>query len=221
MSTMIVDEVELHIPDWVTDLRSFRRWTDAPDFPEKGNIWWLRGEVWADMSKQQIFWHLALKEEFFRVLGNLSVNIDGARLLPDGLLYTNETADISGNPDATYVSPESRVAGRVTLIEGKEHGHVEVVGTPDMVLEVVSDSSVKKDTEILFEAYWVAGIAEYWLADARKSPPRFDIWKHTPEGYVATRKRDGWVRSGVFGKTFRLVETSDRFDEPVYRLEVR
>ena len=39
MPTMIADDVYLEIPAWVTDLASFRRWTDEPDFPEKGNIW--------------------------------------------------------------------------------------------------------------------------------------------------------------------------------------
>jgi Uma2 family endonuclease len=221
MPTMIVDEVKLHIPDWVRDIHSFRRWTRQPGFPEKGNIWWLRGEVWADMSMEQIFTHLAIKGEFFRILANLVAELDGALMLPDGLLYTNEGAEISGNPDATFIAAETREAERVTLIEGKEHGFVEVIGTPDMVMEVVSDSSVKKDTEILIEAYWKAGIAEYWLVDARETPTVFNIWRHTANGYAAIRKKDKWVKSAVFGKSFRLEEVTDRFGAPKYRLEVR
>ena len=72
------------------------------------------------------------------------------------------------------------------------------------VLEVLSDSSVEKDIVILFDAYWQAGIAEYWLVDARKGPVRFDIYRHTSKGYVATRKQAGWVKSAVFSKSFRL-----------------
>lgn len=218
---MIVDDAELTIPVWVKDLQSFRRWTEQPSFPEKGNIWWLRGEVWADMSKEQVFAHVALKGELFRILANLVVAIDGARMLPDGLLYTNEGAEISGNPDATYVSPETRESGAVKFIEGKEHGVVEIVGVPDMVLEVVSDSSVKKDTEILFAAYWEAGISEYWLVDGRKADVKFEIYRHTAAGYVATRRKEGWVKSRVFGKLFRLVAGADRFGDPSYRLEYR
>lgn len=221
MSTMIVNEVELHIPEWVKDLQSFRRWTDEPDFPEKGNIWWLRGEVWADLSMEQIFSHLAIKGEFFRVLANIVAEMDGALMLPDGLLFTNEGADISGNPDGTFISAETREAGGVTLVEGKEHGYVEMIGTPDMVLEVVSDSSVKKDTEVLLEAYWRAGVPEYWLVDARESPPTYTIWRHTEKGYTTNRKKEQWKKSTVFGKSFRLVETTDRFGAPKYRLEVR
>ena len=92
------------IPSWVVDLESFRRWADADDFPEDGRAWFLQGEVWIDMSKEQIFTHLAVKREFFFVLTGL-VKAEGLGLfLPDGLLLSNEAADISGKPDATFVS---------------------------------------------------------------------------------------------------------------------
>jgi Uma2 family endonuclease len=221
MSTVIVDDVRVKIPERVKDLASFRRWTKEADFPQTGNVWWLRGEVWADMSSEQIFSHLAVKGELFRVLANLTAELDGALMLPDGLLYTNEGADISGNPDATYISPATRETGRVTLIEGRDHGYVEVLGSPDMVLEVVSEGSVTKDTETLFEAYWRSGVREYWIVDARESRPAFDVWRHTPKGYVSARKKDGWVKSNVFGKSFRLVQSVNRFGDPQYRLEVR
>jgi hypothetical protein len=35
------------------------------------------------------------------------------------------------------------------------------------------------------------------------------------------RKHDGWVKSGVFGKEFRLSVTRDEFDDAVYTLSVR
>lgn len=221
MSTMIVDDVELHIPHWVKDLKSFLRWRRSPVFPKRGNIWWLRGEVWADMSKEQIFWHLALKGEIFRVLANLALEMEGSMMLPDGLLYTNPTADISGNPDATFISAETRQAERIVLKEGMEYGFVEIIGTPDMVLEVVSDSSMEKDTETLFESYWLAGIPEYWIADGRVAPARFEIYRRSSKGYVPARKKDAWQRSNVFGKSFRLTEKTDRFGGPTYRLESR
>lgn len=42
------------IPTWVVDLESFRRWCDADDFPEHGRVWYLKGEVWIDMSKERV-----------------------------------------------------------------------------------------------------------------------------------------------------------------------
>ncbi len=67
MSTFISEAGQVTVPAWVTDIDSFRRWTDTDDFPREGRIWWLRGEVWADMSKEQIFTHLAVKNEMYLV----------------------------------------------------------------------------------------------------------------------------------------------------------
>jgi Uma2 family endonuclease len=90
-----------------------------------------------------------------------------------------------------------------------------------MVLEVVSDSSVRKDTQQLREGYWEAGIREYWLVDARKEPLVFDILRHTPKGYRPSPKKDGWIKSNVFGKTFRLIQETNESGDPEYTLEMR
>ena len=72
-------------------------------------------------------------------------------------------------PDALFASTDA-LADRVRILEGQKEGYVELEGSPDMVLEVVSDSSVRKDTERLRRDYWEAGIREYWLVDARTDP---------------------------------------------------
>ena len=90
-----------------------------------------------------------------------------------------------------------------------------------MALEVVSTSSVGKDNEILMDLYWQAGIAEYWLVDARGDRLSFEIYRHTPKGYVPTRKHSGWVKSNVFGKSFRLRRTLDARGYPEFTLHVR
>ena len=220
-AVVIVDSIELDIPSWVTDLGSFRKWIDDPQFPEKLPVWWLRGKVWADMSREQLFSHNLVRTAITSVLWQLVLNEDLGVLWSDGAFLSNLDANIGGKPDLLYCSHESLASGKLALVEGSEGGAVEVQGTPDMVLEVVSRSSVKKDTQELFEAYWQADIPEYWLVDARRTPVRWDIWKHTPEGYVAARKRDGWIKSNVFGKSFRLTEGKDRSKLPTYRLEVR
>ena len=65
------------------------------------------------------------------------------------------------------------------MIEAEEGGYVELDGSPDMVLEVVSDSSVEKDIDVLMDLYWKAGIREYWLVDARGERIEFKILCHT------------------------------------------
>ena len=79
---------------------------------------------------------------------------------------------------------------------------VELLGTVDMVLEVVSPGSVRKDTDTLRQAYWEAGNAEYWLVDARGDRLDFRILKHGSLGYTETRKQAGWLRSTVFARAF-------------------
>jgi Uma2 family endonuclease len=73
----------------------------------------------------------------------------------------------------------------------------------------------------LRQAYWEAGVREYWLVDARKEPVEFDILRHTARGYSATRKQQGWVKSAVFGKAFRLAVRTTPLGHPDYTLEVR
>jgi Uma2 family endonuclease len=221
MSVVFTEVGEIEIPTWVTNLSSFRRWVHSLAVPEDAKVYWIGGEVWVDMSNEQIFSHVDVKGAIFQILADLADDVDLGRVFTDGVLYSNDDADIGVNPNAIFISHESRAAGRVKFLRGKKGGHAEVQGTPDMVLEVVSRRSVIKDTELLFEGYWKAGIPEYWLVDARKTPARFDIYRHTADGYEATRRRDGWLKSAVFGKQFRFVESKDRFGDPAYSLEVK
>ncbi|MGH7226103.1 MAG: Uma2 family endonuclease [Gemmataceae bacterium] len=214
----LVDHVE--IPSWVIDLGSFRAWVDRADFPDRGRIDYIKGEVWIDMSKEQIFTHAAVKNEFNIVLGLLVKTGQRGLYLPDGVLLSNVDADIAVKPDALFASNDA-LADRVRILEGQKEGHVELEGSPDMVLEVVSDSSVRKDTQRLRRDYWEAGIREYWLVDARKEPLVFDILRHAPKGYRPTPKKDGWVKSAVFGKSFRLTCRRNALGHPEHTLEMR
>jgi Uma2 family endonuclease len=210
------------VPAWVVDLDSFCRWVESDDVPEKLRVWYLKGEVWIDMSKEEVNTHVLLKSRFFIVLGSL---VDAGRLgrfYPDGLFLRNNAADVAGNPDATFVSTAALQAKRVRPIRGKKGGIVGLEGSADMVLEVVSPSSVRKDTVVLKQAYWEAGVREYWLVDARREPLTFDIFRRTAKGYTATRKQDGWLKSLVFGKSFRLTQEVDAaLGDAVFILEVR
>ena len=220
MIEIVAETGHITVPEWVTDIKSFRRWLDELDFPEEGRIWWLRGKVWADMSREQIFTHNGVRTEITSVLHFLSKSEDRGRVFSDGLLLSNFAADISGNPDATFISWETLRSERIRLIEGKEGGIVEVQGSPDMGMEIVSKSSEHKDTVVMRQAYWEARIAEYWLVDVRKDL-RFDVLRHTTRGYVATRKHEGWVRSAVFDKSFRLTATTNKQGHPDYTLHVK
>lgn len=218
LEDQLVDHVG--IPLWVIDLDSFRAWADRNDFPDMGRIDYIKGEVWIDMSKEQIFTHVAVKTEIARVLASLVKAARTGLFFGDGAFVSNVDADIAVNPDAIFISHAAR-QDRVRLLEGTKRGYVEMEGSPDMVLEVVSDSSVRKDAQQLRQDYWEAGIREYWLVDARKEPIVFDILRYTPKGYRTTVKKEGWIKSAVFGKSFRLTCQTSEFGDPEYSLEVR
>jgi Uma2 family endonuclease len=219
--TVVNEPSSITVPDSVVDLESFRQWTDADDFPEEGRICYLKGEVWVDMSKEQVFTHILVKTEITSVLRIIVKKARLGLLVGDGIFLSNVTADIGVNPDAVFVSTQSLQSRRARLIEGKEVGYVELEGTPDMVLEVVSQGSVRKDTVTLRQAYWDAGIPEYWLVDARTEPLAFEILRHTRKGYKAAHKSGEWMRSKVFGKAFRLKQYTDTLGHPDYTLGAR
>jgi len=221
LSTLMLNTGTFTIPGTVVDLASFREWVRQPDFPEKRHAWWLRNDVWIDMSQEQIFSHNRVKAAFFRTLDRLVEADDLGLLLLDGVLLTNEHADLSGNPDLFFVSVATRQSGRCQLVAGKERGFTEVQGIPDMVLEVVSDGSEEKDLELLRRDYWLAEIPEYWLVDARESPAQFDILRRADRGYTPVRKQASWLKSTVFQRSFRLVESKSRQGDPKFDLEVR
>jgi Uma2 family endonuclease len=222
-SVTVADErMEVSVPSWVVDLDTFCEWVGSDDVPEKLRVWYLKGEVWIDMSWEQVYTHVLLKSRFFIVLGGL-VDADRlGRFYPDGLFLRNKAADVGCKPDATFASTATLLAKRLRPIPGKRGGIIELEGSPDMVLEIVSTGSVRKDNVVLKQAYWEAGAREYWLVDARKEPLTFDIFRRTAKGYTATRKQDGWLKSAVFGKSFRLTQQVDpALGDVVFNLEVR
>jgi Uma2 family endonuclease len=221
MNTIVLYDDSVDIPDGISDLSGFRRWVHSDDFPETGRICFLDGRVWVDMSKEQVFTHNQLKQEFNLVIGSLVKSQRLGRFFPDGVLLTNDQAQLACQPDGTFVSVQSLKLGLARLVKGEKEGFLELDGTPDMVLEIVSASSVEKDKEILFDLYWRAGITEYWLVDARADRLGFDIFRYDARGYVATRKHGGWLKSSVFGRSFRLAQHLYEMGNPEYSVSVR
>ncbi|MFO0808179.1 MAG: Uma2 family endonuclease [Gemmataceae bacterium] len=208
------------LPPWVVDFASFCRWTDRDDFPEEGRIGYFGGRLQADMSKEQVFSHTAVKGEVTRALLNYLKAAKTGRFFPDGLRVIHDPSELSNVPDGTYVSFDSLRAGRARYVPNAD-GFSELNGVPDIVIEVVSPSSEDKDAEWLQKAYWEAGIPEYWLIDARRDPLRFTIFRHAAKGYAAARPTAGWVKSKVLAASFRLSATVNGLGQPDYTLDVR
>lgn len=221
MATFIAESLHVHVPAYVRDLPSFLRWAESDEFPEEGQICWFNDEVWIDMSMEQLYSHIQVKDEFTFVLRRLAKESRSGRYFSDGLLLSNPIAGIAVKPDGTFILKESLEDGSVRRVEGKEGGYVRIEGTPDMVLEIVSEGSVEKDTVTLVEDYWKAGITEYWIVDVRKDHIDFAIMRRGAKGYEPVRKSAGWVKSSVFGKSFKLTQQRDEAGDPDYELAVK
>lgn len=57
-----------------------------------------------------------------------------------------------------------------------------LVGPADLVVEVISDSSVGRDREEKFREYAAAGVPEYWLFDPRPGQQQADFYRLTAAG---------------------------------------
>src|SRR5262249_45124584 len=155
------------------------------DVPEHTKVAFIDHEVFLDMSGEELTTHSLVKEAVYATLLPLNRRCKIGLLFPDGALVTNELAGISKIPACVLAAYDSIQSGRVRLVpsESRPNRFQELEGTPDWVLEVVSDSSVGKDTRRLLAAYHRAGIPEYWLIDARGDTVVFQILVRKPEGY--------------------------------------
>ena len=162
-------DAPVRVPAGALELAGFRRWTNSASFPERGRISFLDGEMEIDMNAEDFSAHSDPKGSLTVALWILAEKFDIGRVVVDGVRLVNEAANISNEPDVIVCRWQTLESADVRLTESVPGGgkFTELVGTPDLVVDVVSDSSVKKDTRVLRRKYFQAGIAEYWLIDAR------------------------------------------------------
>ena len=122
-----------------------------------------------------------------------------------------------------WASLEAGRVKEVAAASGKPGRYVELEGTPDLVVEIVSDSSARKDRERLPRLYAAAGVPELWLVDARGEALGFEV--HALEGdryRVVEPDAEGWRSSPLSSLQLRLLRRraggSHRW---AYRLESR
>jgi Uma2 family endonuclease len=77
------------------------------------------------------------------------------------------------NKSTTVVQPDICVICDPKIIEEKA-----VFGTPDFVIEIVAGKNVKKDTQIKYNVYEEAGVAEYWIVFADMRFVEVFIWEN-------------------------------------------
>jgi len=200
----------------------FRAWVISPAFPDYVRPTFVDGEVWLDVSPESLETHNKVKLEFTAAVARLVRDRDLGEAFSDRAFFSNPHARVSTEPDFMFVSWASFRSGRVTLTKRKERHDefIEVVGVPDLILEVVSDSSTRKDLVRLKEAYLRAGIPEYWLIDARGDHVRFEILRRRGGTYQASASPFDPQVSRVLRARFTLRRTRNRLGRFAYRLAI-
>jgi hypothetical protein len=219
MATVLIKDQCL-IPGDLTTLAAFRRWAVSDEFPQTGRIDWVSSHIEVDMSPEDIFTHGTLKTAVVARLWPLAQD-RGIHLFTGETRVSSAAGDLSVEPDVVAVSDAAIDAGRVRLVPAsgaRPDRFTELEGAPDLIVEIVSDASVKKDTERLPAAYHAAGIPEFWLIDARGAEVRFAIHRWEPAGYVASVTADGRGFSNAFGCAFALVRSRNASGRFVYDL---
>jgi Uma2 family endonuclease len=220
---IILLDHEICIPASAHTLAGFRAWATSDDFPERGRFSFIDGEIYIDMSPEELETHVKVKVELGYVLVGLNKKLKLGEFYSDGALVSNPAANLSTEPDAIFITWETLEAGRVRLVprEGAEGQYIEVEGTPDWVVEVVSKYSVGKDTRRLRKQYHRAGVPEYWLIDARSDAVDFQILVREEADYRNQTDRGGWQTSPLFGRRFRLVRKKGRMGLWEYTLQAK
>ncbi|HEX6984485.1 MAG TPA: Uma2 family endonuclease [Planctomycetaceae bacterium] len=220
MSVGILIADELTIPPGIESLDDFRRWALSDEFPERARIDFIRGMIEVEFMPERLSSHGAVKVEVVRVLANRVWETDLGEIYVDQARVSSPEAALSAEPDIVVLEHETIESGRVRLIPAADaDDFVEIEGAPDLVVEIVSPSSVGKDTKRLPPAYFDAGVREYWLIDARGEELVFRLFRRGESGFEETpADREGFRPSGVLGRRYCLDRRRGRRDEWRYDL---
>ena len=221
----VIFEEELVIPTGVSDLDRFRQWTWDETFPDRGRIDYLAGTVEVDLSPEDLYTHGVVKTTLTARLHSLIADSGRGCLFSDRTRIVSPTAGLSVEPDVVVLLWESLRQGRIREIpaaKGEEGRFIELQGTPDLIVEIVSDSSERKDLERLPRLYAAAGVPELWLADCRGDDLIFEIRTLGTAGYERQpTDAEGWRHSPLLDRRVRLVRRHNEFSRWVYDLETR
>jgi len=221
MAPGLTIEDRVTIPSTALDHRGYRAWVMSDDYPNGLRTTYVEGEVLVEMSPEAGEAHNKVKTALTIAIGAFVREHDLGEVYSDGMLLTHQEAGLSTEPDLCFVSWAAVADGRVRLQprEGNQSDYIELVGAPDLVVEIVSDSSVRKDTRLLHDIYGRAGVREYWLIDARGDEIQFQIFSNTESGFVASAGPSLPQESGVLGDRWQLTRSRNRAGRFNYALD--
>jgi Uma2 family endonuclease len=217
----VIFEDRIRVPADVFDLLGFRAWAHSDKLPETGHLSFIEGDIEIDLSPEELNSHNFVRRDVSTDLNVFVRKQEPGELLVSGAFLVNKAARLATEPDLMFCSWATLRTGRVEFapwVEGSDR-LVEVRGSPDLVCEIVSKGSVRKDTVRLRKTYYDAGITEYWLIDARGKTVDFQILTRGKKGFVAAKPAaDGYLPSLVLDRRFKITRRHDQLGGACYRL---
>lgn len=215
---------EFRVPAEVFDFEKFRDWVQCDEFPKNVRVTYIDGHIEVEMSPEEIETHNKLKGAVYAALWHWNSQRELGEVLEDGARLVHPETNFSAEPDMMFCSWAATESGRVRYAERVEGSNrfVEVVGSPDLAVEVVSRSSVRKDGVLLRKQYFEAGIQEYWHIDGRGETVDFQLLVRGEQKFEpVAADADGYRRSDVLGGSFLLTRSLNRAGRFEYRLTGR
>src|SRR3954462_15115880 len=103
-------------PQATRDLAGFRVWAVSPQFPERGRIDFLAGDLEVDMSPEDLLNHGVVKTEISTILQSLVAHTGLGQVYVDRARISSPRADLSVEPDVVVVFWETLASGRLKYI---------------------------------------------------------------------------------------------------------
>ncbi len=147
---------------------------------------WVNGEVIVHMPPKRF--HQSLVTFLVKLLGLFVDFYDLGTLLTAPFEMRLSPEGPSRKPDILFVSKEHQ--DRLT--------EERLEGPADLVVEVISEDSVRRDRVEKFQEYERFGVREYWVIDSRPGQRSADFWVRGEDGLFAAGEVS---EEGIFRST--------------------
>jgi Uma2 family endonuclease len=149
---------------------AFLDWADE-DTPAE----WVDGVI--EMTSPASYKHEDIGEFLLAVMRRYVYVYDLGRVV--GGEFQMKLPKSGRNPDVIFIKKEKIAKIKTTFLEGPG----------DLVVEVVSPESVKRDYTTKFAEYLAGGVGEYWIIDQRNDTAKFYVLENGK--YVEVKPQNG------------------------------
>lgn len=148
--------------------------------PDDGRlVEWVDGEIIEYMPASESHQHIVLLIAY--LLQGFVARLQLGRIYIAPFEVKLWSGGPSREPDVLYVADDSQARVEKQRVEGG----------PDLVVEVVSPSSLTRDRIDKFREYERAGVREYWIIDPRPFQQRADFYVRDADGLFVPVAVDG------------------------------